>query len=277
MNITYNMAHSLISREMLKQFCALYAEVRQEHVGVNGQELETLMWEKMKIGAVQSCAVQSCVAPAFKQQPAVSGSVLEKVKAFGCDWFEKKEILTDVTRTKPGSITYLLYGEQPSAQSINIKFGHFGEALAKEMIKSNTNLELLRCGIQLVDETRKTKKDIDLIWVDTAGKIIYIREAKGNIELDTEKLPATFKKITENLMPFVQNKYPGYAVNAGILNWSVYTRDELSKGLSHIKQCEQNGVQVDHWSDFCTLIGFDWPKEDYYGYMREFGKKIEKM
>ena len=265
------MAYNFISRQSLKHFCLLYAAVRQEHCDVMGDDLEALMWEKMQ---VQSCVTKSCAEVPY-EQPLETGSALEKVKAFGREWFERKEILTDVTRTKPGSITYLLYGEQPSAQSINIKFGHFGEALAKEMIKVNPHLELLRCGIQLVDETRKTKKDIDLIWVDTTRKIIYIREAKGNIELDTEKLPATFKKITDNLMPFVQNKYPDYAVNAGILNWSVYTRDELSKGLSHIKQCEQNGVQVDHWSDFCTLIGFDWPKEDYYGYMRDFGKRIE--
>ena len=204
-----------------------------------------------------------------------SSENLSQVKGFGMEWVKKHIMATEVTRTKPGSINYLLYGERPSVQSISIKFGHFGEEIAKEMIRKNPDLELLACGIQVIDEKHHQKKDIDLIWVNKNTKKIYIREAKGNIELDTEKLPATFTKITNDLMPFVQEKYPDCEVNVGILNWSVYNRSELTKGLSHIKQCEKNGVHVDHWSDFCNLINFEWSQEDYYGYMREFGKMIE--
>jgi hypothetical protein len=45
-------------------------------------------------------------------------------------------------------------------QSISIKFGHYGEAIAKEMIKTNPDLELLKCGVQAIDKKGK-KKDID--------------------------------------------------------------------------------------------------------------------
>ena len=195
------------------------------------------------------------------------------IKAFGREWV--KNLLSEpTTRTKPGSIAYLLNGDKPSEQSICIKFGHFGEALTKEMIKINPDLELLQCGIQIVNDKTKRKQDIDLIWRDIINKKIYVRELKGNIELDTEKLPATFKKITDSLMPFVKEKYPEYEVNAGILNWSVYDRTELSNGLSQIKQCELNGVSVDHFGDFCKLINFDWPNDDYRGYMRELGRMV---
>ena len=200
---------------------------------------------------------------------------LEKVKDFGRRWFIENKIATDITKTKPGSVSYLLYGEKPSLQSISIKFGYFGEEIAKEMIRTNPKLELLKCGVHIIDEKNKKSKDIDLMWINKQTKKIYIREAKGNIELDTEKLPATFKKVTEDLMPFVKDKYPDFELNAGILNWSVYTRDELNKGLAHIKKCEINGVCVDHWMDFCKMVDFEWNKDDYYNYMREFGKKIE--
>ena len=77
-------------------------------------------------------------------------------------------------------------------------------------------------------------------------------------------------------MPYVQKIHPGYIINVGILNWSVYTRTELKCGLAHIKNFETNNVKVDHWSDFCNLVDFEWNKDDYYEYMRNFGKMIGK-
>lgn len=207
---------------------------------------------------------------------ASSREKLMIVKEFGREWVKTHILNGKVTQTQPGSLTYLVFGDKPSVQSTCIKFGHFGEAIAKEMINLNAELELLKCGVQFIDE-RKKKKDIDLIWLDKTTNTIYIREAKGNIELDTEKLPATFKKITDDLMPFVKEKYPEYKINVGILNWSVCTRDELSKGLTQIKTCEQNGVHIDHWLGFCNLINFEWNKDDYYEYMRDFGKMIEGL
>ena len=197
---------------------------------------------------------------------------LDAVKNFGFEWVRANILSTPCTKTKPGSLTYLLFGERESDQSISIKFGKLGEVLAKTMIGSNPQLELLPCGVQLIDDAKKKKKDIDLIWANHSLKIVYVREAKSNIELDTEKLPATFTKITEELLPFVKSKYPEYTVNIGILNWSVYSRNELIKGQSHIKKCLMNGVNVDHWSDFCSLVGFEWDRDDYYEYWRDIGK-----
>ena len=85
--------------------------------------------------------------------------MVEEVKNDGILWVEK--LLKDnLTYTKHGSISYLLFGEKLSEQSICIKFGHFGEFIAKELIKTNLKLELLTCGIQVVNNK---KKDIDII------------------------------------------------------------------------------------------------------------------
>ena len=69
---------------------------------------------------------------------------INDIKKKGIIWINKL-LEGDLTYTKPGSISYLLYGEKPSEQSINIKLGRFGEFLSKELIKSNKKLELLNC------------------------------------------------------------------------------------------------------------------------------------
>ena len=194
---------------------------------------------------------------------------LIQVKQQGIDWVDK--ILEgEITYTKPGSISHLLYGEKPSEQSINIKLGRFGEFLAKIMIGLNSNLELLTCGIQKIDGI---KKDVDLIFKDEDKKIIYYRELKGNIQLDTEKLPATISKckLIENSL---QTTYSDYSINCGILNWSVYNRKILTVGISNIKTFETEGIKIDHMEDFLNIINFVWDEADYYQYFRDIGNKI---
>ena len=185
-----------------------------------------------------------------------------------------KIIKDGVTMTEPGSLKYLLWGSQASQQSVSIKMGKVGEEMFKEMIKISPNIELIKCGVQNVGNK---KKDIDLAWKDNNKKIIYIRECKGNLELDTEKLPATFEKVKEDIVPFLEDKYPDYKIDCGILNWSVYSRKILNKTLSHINCCEENGVKVDHIEDFLKNINFEWSEEDYYNYFKSIGKKINNM
>ena len=46
----------------------------------------------------------------------------------------EKILEADLTYTKPGSLSYLLYGKKPSEQSINIKTGRLGEFMTKEAV-----------------------------------------------------------------------------------------------------------------------------------------------
>jgi hypothetical protein len=195
---------------------------------------------------------------------------MELLKERGMVWVD--QILEgEITSTKPGSILHLLYGEKPSEQSISIKLGRFGEFLAKELIMLNPNLELLQCGIQKINNK---KKDVDLIFKDEINKIIYYRELKGNIELDTEKLPATISKCKE-IETSLQTTYSDYNINCGILNWSVYNRKILTAGISNIKTFETGGIKIDHMEDFLNIINVSWDEDDYYLYFREIGNKIK--
>ena len=196
--------------------------------------------------------------------------MVDEVKNNGISWV-KKLLKDNLTYTKHGSISYLLFGEKPSEQSICIKFGHFGEFIAKELIKLNPNLELLTCGIQVINDK---KKDIDLIFKDEINKIIYYRELKGNIELDTEKLPATIEKCKE-IEKSLQEKYKDYKIDCGILNWSVYNRKILKAGLSNIQFFENKGIKINHIEDFLNIIDIKWDENNYYLYFRNIGKMIK--
>lgn len=195
--------------------------------------------------------------------------MIESVKAKGVQWVEKM-LEGDITKTKPGSISYLLFGEKPSEQSINIKMGRFGEFLSKEFIKAKPTMMLLVCGVQKINDK---KKDVDLIFKDEENKIIYYRELKGNIELDTEKLPATIAKCKE-IETSLQATYPEYKIDCGVLNWSVYDRRILTAGLSNIKAFEDGGVKITHMGGFLATIGVTWSEEDFYSYFRTIGLKI---
>ncbi len=195
---------------------------------------------------------------------------LVTVKIQGRAWVDQL-LQSEFTRTKPGSITHLLYGAKPSEQSINIKFGRYGEVLAKELIGYNENIELLKCGVQQINDKNK---DVDLIWIDKTKKIVYYRELKGNIELDTEKLPATVNKCKE-IEQSLKITYPDYVINCGVLNWSIYNRGILTAGLSNIKAFENSGIKIDHMQEFLQHIDFEWSEGDFYQYFRELGEKIK--
>jgi len=177
-----------------------------------------------------------------------------------------------VTFSKPGSIKHLLFGSEPSEQSLYIKMGKVGEEMIKQIIRQNPKLELLTCGPQCIDQPTGKNKDLDLVWKDDINKMIYYREAKGNLELDSEKLPATIDKINEIISKKISPDYPDYNIDIGVFNWSIYNRTPLKKGLSHIKKCEEKGIKVEHPEDLFKLLELDWSEEDYYAFFRKLGK-----
>jgi len=179
-----------------------------------------------------------------------------------------KELVASIKRgkhTEPGSLTYLFNGPQPSGQSLNIQLGHIGEKMFKKMIMLCPDCELLQCGLHGIDGK---KTDLDLLWLNSKSKTVYYREAKGNIEMDTEKIPAMISKINDSVKTYVETSYPTYAIDIGVLAWSVYNRNILKKGLSHIKKIEENGIQVDHVEDMLRLTNIQWKEDDFYEFMR---------
>lgn len=177
-----------------------------------------------------------------------------------------------ITQTKPGSVKYLLYGPEKSRQSISIKMGKIiGECFTKLLIEES-DFEIQECGILKLNDTEK-KKDFDMIWIDKKNNILYYRECKGNMDLDTEKLPATIEKV-KTLSLDLEKKYPGFKINMGILNWSIYERTDGIVGSNSIKLCEKKNIRVDHFKDFLDILMYEMSKDDFYKYFRKLGKII---
>lgn len=174
--------------------------------------------------------------------------------------------------TQPGSLKFLLFGKAVSTQSFVIKMGHFGENLTKELITMSDCHEILdQCGIQNIFNEHI---DIDILFKNKNKKIIYYRELKANIDLDSEKIKVTVKKC-KTVKKFLELQYPHYYVDYGIFNWSVYNRKILfPKYLSKIKKFENDGIKVDNFEDFLNLIEIGWNEEDFYDYWKTVGKII---
>ena len=190
---------------------------------------------------------------------------MEIIKEKGRNWIKNKS-RDKLTYTKIGSLNYLFYGKRISEQSKYIKLGRFGEYFIKEFISLNNDFELMNCGIQKINNNNK---DVDLIYKDNINKIIYYRELKGNIELDTEKIPATIDKCKE-INNYLKKEYNSYEINCGILNWSIYKREKTN--LNIINKFEENEIKIEHFKDFLNIIGIEWEEQDFYEYFIELGK-----
>ena len=202
----------------------------------------------------------------------IFSEVLDRFKTVNITEFSKKEI----SFTKPGSIKYLLFGREPSKQSISIKLGRIiGEHLPIMIIKTNPDLQLLNCGIHKLI-TCNVKKDFDLVWYNKKTNVLHYRECKGNIQMDTEKVPATIHKV-KKLEKDLKVKYKDYTVDAGVMAWSIYEREDVvpGGGKAEIKKFQKEEVKVDHFKDFLSLIGVEWDKESFYSYFKEIGTIIE--
>ena len=177
------------------------------------------------------------------------------------------------TYTKPGSLIYLLFGKEPSSQSMSIKCGYIGEFLSKELVKASNNCELLQCGVQDVDGTNM---DIDLIWKNKVTKTIHYRELKANIDVDTEKIVSVVERV-RTINYFLTNKYPEYTIDSGVLHWSVYGRNCISENngcLNSVTKVENAGFKLDHSKDLLDLLGHQWSEEEFTNFFREIGNTL---
>jgi hypothetical protein len=177
------------------------------------------------------------------------------------------------TYTKPGSLIYLLFGKEPSSQSMSIKCGYIGEFLSKELVKASNNCELLKCGVQDVDGTNM---DIDLIWKNEGTKTIHYRELKANIDVDTEKIVSVVERV-RTINYFLTTKYPEYTIDPGVLHWSVYGRNCISENngcLNSVTKVENAGFKLDHFNDLLDLLGHQWSEEEFTNFFREIGNTL---
>lgn len=194
---------------------------------------------------------------------------LETLKKIGIDW-TKKLLQTKNSMTKPGSIIYLLHGRKISDHSINVRFGHLGEILLKNIIESNENLKLFNCGIQ---DISNLKLDVDLIWYNKDNNTLYVREIKANINLDTEKIKAVINKLKIVFYNHFKEEYPDYNIDVGLVSWTLYKKHKKTNRYI-IRNFAKNDIKVEYFNDFLKLTNFVWSENDFYSYFKELGKLV---
>ena len=181
-----------------------------------------------------------------------------------------------ITMTKPGSLKYLLYGEQPSKQSLNIRMGRVGEKMMIWPININPNAELLAHGIVTLNNGER--KDVDLLWRNIDTNTVYYRELKSNANMDSEKVPATLQKIEQIKEGFL---YPTYGedvtLDVAILNWGVYERSDYHRVPPQITRFEAAGIRITHLKDDLEVVGYEWSKEEFYACFRDIGRRFQTM
>tara|TARA_Y100001963_G_C6759172_1_gene438519 strand:- start:907 stop:1500 length:594 start_codon:yes stop_codon:yes gene_type:complete len=186
-----------------------------------------------------------------------------------------KEILSEILEVKSeslaGSLNYLLFGGgRVSTQSLYIKIGRNFEKWFK-FIVGDSGLELLPDGV-VKNVIGGKSKDIDLIFKNEETKAIYYRELKSNLELDTEKLPATYEKILK-ITEYLEREYKGYEVDSSVLHWSVFEPSVLPrKYKSKIQQFNSNGVDVSYPVNLFDTLSVDVTSEDYHNFFLELGE-----
>jgi len=185
-----------------------------------------------------------------------------------------KEILSEILEVKAeslaGSLNYLLFGGgRVSTQSLYIKIGRNFEKWFKFIVE-DSGLELLPDGV-VKDVIGGKSKDIDLIFKNEETKTIHYRELKSNLELDTEKLPATYEKIAK-ITEYLEREYEGYEIDSSVLHWSVFEPSILpNKYKGKIRQFTINGVGVSYPVDLFDILSADITNVDYHDYFREIG------
>ncbi len=186
-----------------------------------------------------------------------------------------KEILSEILEVKSeslaGSLPHLLFGGgRVSTQSLYIKIGRNFEKWFKFIVE-DSGLELLPDGV-VKNVIGGKSKDIDLIFKNEETKTIHYRELKSNLELDTEKLPATYEKIVK-ITEYLEREYKGYEIDSSVLHWSVFEPSVLPrKYKSKIQQCNSNGVGVSYPVNLFDTLSVDVTNEDYHNFFLELGE-----
>lgn len=174
-----------------------------------------------------------------------------------------KRELEDVN-SKSGSVTEFLFGESYSRQSIVIKFGNRWEKYLNDFAKKyGQNLDF-----DCPDYVRGHQIDYIVKIINENTSVNY-DEIKCNVGLDSEKLPATIKKILD-VKEGLDKIYADQVIKrAGILHAVVWEKEDSPSSFSYYKRFEDSGIPVKTLKDYFNQIGIDFTREDFYTLKRE--------
>jgi hypothetical protein len=182
-----------------------------------------------------------------------------------------ESVIKKPKKSEPGALPWLFHGSKISEQSFYIRVGKNFEKWFKFIAENSEGFVLLPDGVTKKVSNGKSK-DIDYIILDTINKIVYYFELKSNLELDTDKLPATIDKVNV-VKKYLTKTYPDCKIEYGILHWAVYNKNILPKKyLTKIKEAEKNGVSIKYPKDLFQILNQNISENEYYSLFNDIAK-----
>jgi hypothetical protein len=170
----------------------------------------------------------------------------------------------------PGSLGFLLFGEVVSTQSMLIKFGNYYEMVLNEFA--------ILCGKKQhpLKKTILDGKQIDSLFLGNSDEdCINYFEQKANAQLDSEKLPATCKKIKNIVLKLKEET--SLCVNGYLLWTSVFDIDDYPDITRTYYFTYQNkGVKVKYMKDFFDFCGVNVTREQFQNLFNEVKDTLSK-
>ena len=158
----------------------------------------------------------------------------------------------------PHSFKNLISNVRPLNQSQNIKLGNVMENLFHDTVSTHGDgFEPIETGI-VEGQSQK-----DQCFINHNKKIVAYHEQKSNLQLDTEKRPATTSKVKKVKEELTQ-KFPGYTVVGGVFA-ARYLSSSEPLAASIIKTYA--GVQVYGVNEFLGVFNIA-PFSSYDDYVK---------
>ena len=161
--------------------------------------------------------------------------------------------------------------KKPLSQSDCIKLGKGVEHILNHFITLFSGLENIKEHI-----TKKGGKEKDHLFKDEKNKNIFYAEIKGNINLDTEKSPATYNKcraIEEEL----KNTYTDYDVKMYLVNVRYYTKDIIPTDMKNkYKSIKDNLLGVNEYLNILSLNEQFTDENEYKTFINLLARKMFK-
>jgi len=136
-------------------------------------------------------------------------------------------------------------------QGVSIAMGSAMEQSITQITEKLSKLENIK------EKNKKGVKEKDILFKDPVTNTVWYFESKTNLNLDTEKAPATSKKIKEIKL---ENDYKG-----GLLALRWLSRDDIPKAIRN-KFKDLDYDEIYGMNDYLNVVGVEQKFIDYDDY-----------
>jgi len=135
--------------------------------------------------------------------------------------------------------------------SNKIKSGHYMQAFILELIINAPNTAIV-IPLKYITISNGESKEMDILF--QIGTVIYYREVKCNLNLDSEKMPATFNKIYQ--ISEALSKIYTQKIDAGCLQPVWLTSEKNIEGFNNfISILGYDNLTIEEYSEIGNLLG----------------------